>query len=596
MAPEQAENAKRFQSSDARQPRPWQLTVTAPDGSPVRWPFELSRSDCAPIVVQSGAPILLPANIAPGFWQLSCSMQSGKWRIEIPADASAPIQPLTLALAELLVWLSDPGGRDFGGLSVMALSSAGEARSRVGIPFSVWAGKHTLVIGNPVAGVALRRLPVEVRPSRTTLELGRLGALVLRFQKDHGWPVQAHRMLGNDNSSDASLPAPGGSAPVQPTSGRTNEPLLLWPGFYRLAMEEGPELELEVRGGQLTEITLPTESSLPELMAQLKSVPAPAATQALRELLGSQAKKAARSAVRSGLAGPLERLGITLQTTPTDDDDYGFDTLAPGKAPAGPAVLLRLLDPRGYDLAGHPYVLTPLSDGNRSVEGREQTPVRGRIGRWCAAPEGLYRVQLDGLLPFSQPIQVRRSAEELTLPPLSGLEVILRDGNGCSLRGASLVIVGESGHLTTAFSQLQLLEAGQYRLSIPTRPPLQRFVELKSGDEQVVDLGALAQLDTTPGEQAPWGTPIRLELVQLADSVLKAGLLPATPGGNALKDPAIHAQMGQTLHVPPGAYRFWLGGDASEGELLELRPGRVRRPSVVGRGMEALANDDANQK
>lgn len=587
-----------------------QVDIQDPSGHPIELDVWLTDASGKRTCVRSGTV----AWVAPGPVTVHILHPPGQWTLQPLANATETPTRLSLRLADMLVWLGDPGGRDFGGLPVIALSPAGQARGRIGIPFPVWAGPQTLLVGNPVAGVALKRIETEARPQKTSLELGRLGALVVHYrneqgQDQRGWPIEAHFLEFERDIPLPPLPGLRADETVQPSAGHTGEALTLWPGLYRIQMADGPETEVDIRGGHLTELDFSGEiPQLPQTLdATLPKTPL-AQVQRMGSALSTGLKRTARGALQVGLASTFQRLG--LKVTPVDATPGGVSRPeAASQPPTGSGVLLQMKDARGYTLTGKPFSLLPLigTPGPSPHASRAASrPIHGRIGVWCEAPKGRYQLQLEGHLPRVVPLELPEKAQVIELPPLGALEVIVRDGLGCSLRGASYVLTRMTGSanptpeppMTAALSQLQPLEAGRYRVEVPTRPPLQREVEVQAGKVEVIDLGALGQVDTQPGPDAAWGTPLLLRPDQGLSTEKDMTDGPASPSFEALPAGGIEVQgyIGQVLHVPPGAYRCWLGKPSGAGEVLEVRAGRMRRPTVVGRGFEALASEDANRK
>ncbi|MFM7203837.1 MAG: hypothetical protein ACKO6N_23895 [Myxococcota bacterium] len=545
------------------------VEVREPSGLCVALPIQVQSADGHTHAVKTEQVLRLPL----GPVVLHFSHPTGKFSLELQAGSQpdAP-QVLSLQLAELLVWASDPGGRDFGGLSVLVQSPGGELRGRVGVAFSVWAGQSNVLVGNPVAGVAYRQLDEDIKPSRTTLELGRLGALVVRWGEAHGWAVLAHPL---DEALSVERMEASQVSPQRLTTGRTGEPLLLWSGLYRVGIEGGEGIELLIRGGQLTELDL-------EAYGREEAEGAAAAGNVAGNVagirLGHRLKDNARAWMQKGLLALAEKLGPGAGEAP----------LPPGVEkgegrPAGAGILLQRRDARGYPLTGYPYTLSPVGGGKSQ---------RGCVGRWCALPAGRYRLQLDGMFPAMQPVEVLAEARVLELPPLASLETVLRDGLGCSLRGASYWITQGGQRLAAAFSQPTLLEPGSYALELPTRPAQRLEVVVEPGVARVIDAGALGQVDTTPSEDAPFGTPLKLEPVALKGEGFE---VPASGESPSSAMPVVEGWVGQALHVVPGTYMLRRSDQGGEPELITIKAGRMRRPSVLGRGHEALAGDDHNR-
>lgn len=363
------------------------VEVREPSGSPVEVPIivtasgQRQESKTERVLRLPAGPVDVQLLYPPGKFSLTLSEQT---------SAEQP-QLLSLALAELLVWAADPGGRDFGGLSVLVQTAGGELRGRVGVPFPVWTGPSRILVGNPVAGVAYRPLDEELKPARTTLELGRMGALVVRWGEAHGWAVLAHPLdeaLGLERMTSSQVPS------QRLTTGRTGEPLLLWSGLYRVGIEGGEGIELLIRGGQLTELDL--EAYDREETEAHSSTPS-------ASRLGARLVDNARAWMQKGLLALAEKLGPGAGEAPPPP---GVER-GEGR-PAGPGILIQRRDARGYPLTGYPYTLTPLQGG---------APQRGCIGRWCSLPAGRYRLQLDGMFPALSRWKWQRKPGLWSCPP-----------------------------------------------------------------------------------------------------------------------------------------------------------------------------------
>jgi hypothetical protein len=590
------------------------------------------------------------AAVPEGPAEVALVAMPGRFPIEVRGETLEVPTRLSLQAAELLVWLGDPGGRDFGGLPVVARCPAGEARGRVGEPFLLWAGTWAVTVGSRGAGVAPWTVRVEVRPERTTLELGRLAALVVRWGEARGWPVRVRpaTRAGEDlpvpaselespipaeDSGDAPASSISGTsgqssgAPVQasrdrsPSSpaltargsgtppqmpgaetagtsdissleleGRLGEPLSLWPDRYRIEVDGGPTGEIEVRAGRLAELELGISPA--SLSSTLRQAPG-AVGQTLRE------------------AGDvLERLGaVSLARTlrrvapPPVKAARGGDARA-GLAGRGPSIRVMLRDARGYALTGWPMRLHPLSGSGPVID--------ARVGLPSPAVPGRYRIELARLPGLEPEVTIGADETRLELAPLGALELVLRDGMGASMRGAVYTVRGAGGAVTGALSQTLPLAPGQYAIEIPTTPVIRREVEIRFGEVNELDLGALGKLDITAGPEVPWGTPVWIrpdpvsadpEPVEQAEAAADVEAGDSSDAGEmgdaGRRRPAgggdLRGFVGQTMHLPVMAYRVWVGRREGEGESIELRPGRIRRPTVVGRGFEPLAPDDANK-
>lgn len=613
-----------------------EVQVLTPDGLAATLAFELLQPGHPPRAGVCGTP--LPA--LPGRAEVVFAQPPGRFRLDVPDpssdSASAPSTTrLSLTLAELCVWLSDPGGRELGGLSVVASATQGEVWGRVGQPILLWPGPWTLRLGAPAAGIPWRRFRVDVRGSRTTLELGRLASLTIRWGRARGWPVLAHPLeLARGPST-----SPPADAPVQATLGRSGEAFTLWPGQWLVSLDGGADAELEVKGGHHTEVDLlALEAALnDEDAAALSQTATPAAS--LRDL-----SRAARTAFTSrvsqrlsqaltpeALPGPLKKLlertgsGLTreLDRAPEALLDALWSSRSPHPAdkalaapppePSQPGLnVFRLLlkDARGYELSGWPFVLTAVSQSSASqpLEGEESTApaaasasspaaeppstgtLRGRMGLWTEAAPGLYQLQLEGLLPHRQRIRVGGpgAPQSLELPPLGALELILRDAQGVSLRSASYRLSSLQGQTVAALGRPYPLEAGTYAVEVPVRPGLSLEVKVVPGQVRVVDLGALGELLVEHSQHTPWGTALTFSRI---DGPLPGGEITST-----LRGTEVSLRAGIPLHVLPGRYRQLsppLDGASSPERLV--RAGRARKPSTQGRSNETLAPDDANR-
>lgn len=607
------------------------VDVLTPLGSPASVDFVLNQPGLPPRAGISGEAL----EAVPGPAEVVFTHPPGRFRLVLPdpsASASPPESPdgtqvdaspsspdaasptrLVLTLAELLVWLSDPGGRDLGGLSVVAASSQGEVWGRVGLPLLLWPGPWALRLGAPAAGIPWRKLMVDVRPSRTTLELGRLASLTVRWGKARGWPVLAHPL-------ELARPAFGSAsadAPVQATLGRSGDPFTLWPGQWLISLEDGSDAELELKGGHHTEVDLlalehalkeeeapkPVSTPLAGLRRAARTALTQRVSQTLAQSLGTHmVEGSVPESVRKLLlrAGPdwarqLEKAPEALLDTlwshrkPHPADQRLSDPAPPVSLPGRTPLRLLLKDARGYELGGWPFLLTPTGRTAGGLEPASAEPLRGRIGLWLEAPPGRYTLQLEGLLPQHQEVDVPGVSAQpvtLTLPALGALELILRDGQGLSLRSASYRLSSGGAQGLGAFGRALPLEPGRYQLEVPTRPGMTLEVQVESGQVRTLDLGALSELALDlalePANALRWGASVTLERLDGAPGVASCS--------SVLRGTTVLARVGIPLHVLPGTYRL------EDGQTLTLRAGRARKPSTLGRSLEALAPDDANRE
>jgi hypothetical protein len=123
---------------------------------------------------------------------------------------------------------------------------------------------------------------------------------------------------------------------------------------------------------------------------------------------------------------------------------------------------------------------------------------------------------------------------------------------------------------------LQPVFAGVWRVDAAALGGGEAVATVVAGEVSAVELGVLGRLDLRAGPDAAWGTPVWIQREDREEGPMR------------------RTMVGMSLHVSPGEWRVFLGRPTGEGERVPVRPGRVRRPVVVGRGYDALPPDETN--
>jgi len=488
---------------------------------------------------------------------------AGMVAVEVTGRTRRTPTLLTLKMARFTVWLADAGGRDFGGLPVVARGQNSEVKGRVGAPLIVWEGTHTVRIGARESGLPAQEIVTEIEGSDSILELGRLGALTASWGKGQGWPLRAIRLkdeVPSAQTSPSEQPVGGRQGAQGATQhGRLGQTMHLWPGQYRLEVDGGPTAIATLRAGRLMELDLTAlEHRAPGFFQPLEHF-ARDGIQTLQTMFnqsqrGLVKEGSSRFSTSAGLNGGDRR---TLRRL------------------VGPSLVVTCEDARHYPLTGFPFFLRSDHPGVPCVE--------GRVGISTPVLPGPYQLTLKGILMPPVPLIINSSEQAIVLPALGALQVILRDGLGQSLRGKTYQICGDGGKQSAILSAIVPMAAGCYTVDIPGFSAWTQEVRIQVGALTILDLKALGRIDIAPGPDSPWGTPIW---------VTKKTAAADEEGPSAAP---IEWFVGEPLQLIPAQYRIWKGRMEGPGEPLAVVAGRMRRPTVVGRGFDALAHDDYNR-